>query len=75
MRDAETGDKKSVGTGSYNGNKWIGPAILASYQELVEKVSPQKASTETLSDKSDNGEKAQPAKKEKKKSTKKKKSK
>lgn len=75
MRDAETGDKKSVGTGSYNGNEWIGPAILASYQELVEKVSPQKASTETLTDKSDNGEKAQPAKKEKKKSTKKKKSK
>jgi hypothetical protein len=75
MRDAETGDKKSVGKGSYNGNEWVGPAILASYQELVDKVSTHKSTTETISDQADEEEKSQPAKKGKKKSAKKKKSK
>lgn len=41
MRDAATGEKKSIGSGSYSGNAWVGPAILASYRELVAKVSPE----------------------------------
>lgn len=70
MRDAATGEKKSVANGSYNGNEWVGPAILASYEELVAKVSPETQPTESA----DEAE-AQPAKKKKKKSKKKRKSK
>ena len=46
MRDAETGEKKSIGSGSYSGNAWVGPAILDSYRELVAKVSPETKASE-----------------------------
>jgi hypothetical protein len=46
MRDAATGEKKSIGSGSYSGNAWVGPAILASYRELVAKVSPETKTSE-----------------------------
>ena len=35
MRDARTGEKKILGSESYSGSEWVGPAILASYKELV----------------------------------------
>lgn len=62
MRDARTGDKKTIGTGSYCGNDWIGPAILASYKELL--AAPSQAGT--------GEEEAVPEKKVKKKSGKRK---
>ena len=70
MRDAETGEKKSIGSGSYSGNAWVGPSILASYRELVAKVSPEAQSSE-----SGDGAAAQSKKKTKKKTDKKRKSK
>lgn len=70
MRDAATGEKKSIGTGSYTGNAWVGPAILASYQEMVAKLSPEGQSSASGDDEED-----QPKKKAKKKSDKKRKSK
>lgn len=75
MRDAETGEKSSIGKGSYNGNEWVGPAILATYQELVAKVSPEKATEEAQTDESGDGEKPTARKKARKKSDKKRKSK
>ena len=71
MRDAETGEKTSIGKGSYNGNEWVGPAILATYQELVAKVAPGKAATEVKSAESLEDEKRPAMKKIRKKSDKK----
>ena len=73
MRDAETGEKKTIGKGSYTGNAWVGPAILASYEELVARVSPEKVAAES----SEAGEDTVPKskKKSKKKSSRKRKSK
>ena len=73
MRDAGTGEKKSIGKGSYTGNAWVGPAILASYEELVARVSPEKGAAES----SEAGEDAEPKAKKKsgKKSSRKRKSK
>lgn len=47
MRDAATGEKKSIGSGSYSGNAWVGPAILASYRELVAKFFPETKASES----------------------------
>lgn len=47
MRDARTGEKKVLGTESYSGSEWMGPAILASYKELVDQLT---APTDTRSD-------------------------
>ena len=47
MRDATTGEKKSIDNGGYSGNEWLGPAILASYREMVAKVNPDNASTDS----------------------------
>lgn len=71
MRDAATGEKKSVADGSYNGNEWVGPAILASYEELVAKVAPEEDPAETQSAESGDDAEKQPSKKRKKKSSKK----
>ena len=70
MRDAATGEKKSIGSGSYQGNAWVGPAILASYKELVARLSPEAQPSE-----SGDGAAAQSKKKTKKKTDKKRKSK
>lgn len=70
MRDAETGEKKSIGNGSYSGNEWAGAAILASYQELVSRVSPEPEFSESGDD-----EEERVKKKTKKKSAKKRKAK
>ncbi len=70
MRDASTGEKISIGTGSYTGNEWVAPAILASYQDMVAKVSPAAEPSE-----SGDGAEVQPKKKTKKKSAKKRQSK
>lgn len=43
MRDARTGEKKIIGSGSYSGREWTGPAILASYKELVAACAPSDA--------------------------------
>ncbi len=75
MRDAETGEKSSIGKGSYKGNEWVGPAILTSYQELVAEVSPEKTSTELKSAESTDTEKSPAKKKSRKKSAKKRKNK
>ena len=75
MRDASTGEKKSIGKGSYTGNEWVGPAILATYQELVDKVAPQKDTAEEQASESGDGEVSPAKKKSKKKSAKKRKSK
>lgn len=74
MRDATTGDMKTIDNGSYNGNEWVGPAILATYQELVAKVAPEKDAAETPAESADSEDKAA-KKKAKKKSGKKRKSK
>lgn len=65
MRDARTGEKKNIGSDSYSGNEWIGPAILASYKELVAGLSQTDASAAA--------DEAEPKKKAKKKSGKKRK--
>lgn len=65
MRDARTGEKKDIGSGSYSGNDWAGPAILASYKELVASLSMDAASM--------NADEEEPKKKPKKKSGKKRK--
>ena len=70
MRDAATGEKKSIGSGSYQGNAWVGPAILTSYKELVARLSPEAQPSE-----SGDGAAAQSKKKTKKKTDKKRKSK
>lgn len=76
MRDASTGEKKSIASGSYTDNEWVGPAILASYEELVAKVAPAQDTSATQSDESaDDDEEDQPKKKAKKKSAKKRKTK
>lgn len=46
MRDARTGEKKTIGTGCYSGNEWVGPAILASYKDLVAEFSQADAASE-----------------------------
>ena len=61
MMDAQTGNMKEIGTGSYSGNEWVGPAVLASYKELLEQVSPADASDE------ETREESKPVKKSKKK--------
>lgn len=71
MRDAEIGEKVSIGKGSYNGNEWVGPAILATYQELVAKAAPGKVITEEKPAESPDVEKLPALKKVKKKSDKK----
>lgn len=75
MRDATTGEKNAIGKGNYNGNEWVGPAILASYQELVEKAAPTKKSTEHDVSQAEDGEDAPAKIKGKKKSDKKRKNK
>lgn len=75
MRDATTGEKKSIGKGTYTGNEWVGPAILASYRELVGNTAPEKAAAKTQSPDADDAAKAPSTKKGKKKSDKKRKSK
>ena len=75
MRDATTGEKNAIGKGSYHGNEWVGPAILASYQELVEKAAPTKKSTEHGATQAENGEDAPAKIKSNKKSDKKRKNK
>ena len=75
MRDASTGEKSSIASGSYNGNEWVGPAILASYKELVAKVSPAKDSAETQPAESAGDDEGLPIKKSKKKTVKKRKAK
>ena len=67
MMDAQTGNMKEIGTGSYSGNEWVGPAVLASYKELLEQVSPADDSDE------ETREESAPAKKTKKKSAQKRK--
>lgn len=47
MRNAQSGKKKSIGTGKYIGNEWVGPAILASYPELVASVKLKEEVEET----------------------------
>lgn len=68
MRNARTGDKKTLGNGSHSGNEWVGPAILASYKDLVAGLSSADAAPEA--DKAD----SEPKKKAKKKSGKKRRS-
>lgn len=46
MLDAQSGERKEIGTGSYSGNEWIAPAILASYKDLLKQVSPSNSSDE-----------------------------
>lgn len=46
MLDAQTGDRKEIGTGSYTGSDWVGPAILSAYRELIENVSPPDSSAD-----------------------------
>lgn len=71
MRDAATGEKKSIGKGSYTGNEWVGPAILTTYHELVDKISPAKDAAEKQNSDSEEGAKASLKKKRKNKSDKK----
>lgn len=73
MRDATTGEKKSIDNGSYSGNEWVGPAILASYRDIVAKLDPDNASTESPAPSAADEENPAP-KKSKKKSGKKRKS-
>ena len=67
MMDAQTGNMKEIGTGSYSGSEWVGPAVLASYKELLEQVSPADDSDE------ETREESAPSKKTKKKSAQKRK--
>lgn len=75
MRNATTGEKTSIGKGSYNGNEWVGPAILATYQDLVAKTTPAKKSTEHDASQAEDGEDAPAKIKGEKKSDKKRKNK
>lgn len=67
MIDAQTGEMKEIGTGSYTGNEWIGPAILASYKDLLEQVSPSDSPDEETREESESPKKPKkkPAKKRK----------
>ncbi len=58
MIDAQTGELKEIGTGSYTGNEWVGPAILASYKDLLEQVSPSDASDEATREESESPKKS-----------------
>ncbi len=51
MRDAETGETKTIGSGSYTGNAWIGPAIQASCKDMLAKADPESSQAESDDDK------------------------